>query len=467
MRLVVRGGKLVTSAGLLDADLLCADGRISAVLDGGETVAADERLDASGQLVFPGFIDPHVHSRDPGATHKETFAHSTLGALCGGTTTVLEMPNAVPAVTDVATFESRRAEHAAKAWTDFGLWGMALGPANLHEVGAMHKAGAVAVKFFWGYALDRETKGLVYNFATASPDSLLLPPENGEVLEMFREVASYGGLLAAHCEDRHILAASAKALGHPIETYDDLLAARPAVAEATSIAVGAQFARATGCRFHVVHMASAAGVAVVREARAAGAPVTAETCPQYLTLTDADAERLGPAIKVYPPVRSRADQDALWAAVVDGTVCSVGSDHAPHLVEEKQQGFGHAPAGGLGVETLVPLMVDAMVTGRLSPGRLADVLSTATARLYGLWPRKGTIRPGADADLTLVDPAGSSRISNDRMHALNPVTTWDGWDLRGRATTAVLGGVVAMRDGEPAGPRHGRFVAADHPAVVA
>ncbi|MFI6289110.1 dihydroorotase family protein [Streptomyces sp. NPDC051018] len=464
MKLLVSSGTVVTEQGPVEADVLCSDGRIRALLAPGERVAADERVDAAGQLVFPGFIDPHVHSRDPGATHKETFAHSTLGALCGGTTTLLEMPNAVPAVTDVATFERRREEHAAKAWTDFGLWGMALGPANLHEIAPLHRAGAVAVKFFWGYALDRRTKGLVYDFAAAPPDSLLLPPENGEVVEMFREVASCGGVLAAHCEDRHILARSAERLGHPIETYDDLLRARPALAEATSIAVGAQFARATGCRFHVVHMGSAAGAQVVREARAAGAPVTAETCPQYLTLTERDAERLGPALKVYPPVRSQADQDALWAAVADGTVMSVGSDHAPHLVEEKMRGFGSAPAGGLGVETLAPLMVDAMVRGRISPARLAGVLSTETARLYGLWPRKGTVRPGADADLTLVDPEGSWHVSNDRMHALNPVTTWDGWDLRGRVTASVLGGHPAMKDGEPVGERRGRFVAGDHTA---
>lgn len=464
MRLLIRNGTLVTEQGLVEADLLCADGLIRAIADRGESLTADESVDASGQLVFPGFIDPHVHSRDPGSTHKETFEHSTLGALCGGTTTVLEMPNAVPAVTDVATFETRRQEHAAKAWTDFGLWGMALGPANLSDITALHAAGAVAVKFFWGYALDKETKGLVYNFAAAPPDSLLLPPENGEVLEMFQQVASYGGLLAAHCEDRYILARSAELLGHPIETYDDLLAARPAVAEATSIAVGAQFARATGCRFHVVHMGSAAGAQVVREARAAGVPITAETCPHYLTLTDDDARRLGPVSKVYPPIRSQADQDALWAAVNDGTVLSVGSDHAPHLVKEKTQGFEQAPAGGLGVETLAPLMVDAMVAGRISPTRLAEIASTITARLYGLWPRKGTIRPGADADLTLVDPTGSSHIANERMHALNPVTAWDGWDLRGRVVASVLGGSLAMRDGEPVGTRRGRFIAADHPA---
>jgi len=467
VKLIVRNGTLVTAHGLVAADVLCADGRVHALLDPGAIAPADELLDASGQLVFPGFIDPHVHSRDPGATHKETFHHSTLGALCGGTTTVLEMPNAVPAVTDVATFERRRAEHQRKAWVDFGLWGMALGPANLDQMTGLHRAGAVAVKFFWGYALDKRTKGLVYDFAAAPPESLLLPPENGEVLEMFREVAAAGGLLAAHCEDRHILARSAQLLGHPIETYDDLLAARPAVAESTSIAVGAQFARATGCRFHVVHMASAAGVAVVRDARAAGTPITAETCPPYLTLTDEDALRLGPAIKVYPPVRARTDQDALWTAIRDGVISSVGSDHAPHLVEEKMVGFQGAPAGGLGVETLVPLMVDAMVREKLTPVRLADVLSTGTAKLYGLWPRKGAILPGSDADLTLVDPAGEAYVANGRMHALNPVTTWDGWRLRGRVTASVLRGEVSMKDGEPVGERRGRFVAAAHERVPA
>jgi len=463
--LLIRGGTVVTAAGSTEADVLCRDGRIAALLDPGGAAApagADELLDARGQLVFPGFIDPHVHSRDPGATHKETFAHSTLGALCGGITTTLEMPNAIPAVADLATFRSRRAEHEPRAWTDFGLWGLALGPDNADEIAAMFGEGAVAVKLFWGYALHRETKGLVYNFADEPPENLLLPPENGEVLELFRSVAATGGVLAAHCEDRHILAASAERLGHPIETYADLLAARPAVAEATSIAVGAQFARETGCRFHVVHMASRMGAETVRQAQALGAPVTAETCPQYLTLSAADADRLGPLIKVYPPVRDAENQQALWDALGDGTICSVGSDHAPHTVDEKNLGFGAAPAGGVGIETMAPLLVDGMLRGKVSPQRLARVLSTDTARLYGLWPRKGDIRPGADADLTLVDPQAQHTVRNERLHALNPNSTWHGAELKGAVTASVLGGRLSMRDGEPVGERHGRFVAADH-----
>lgn len=465
MKLLVRNGTVVTETGLTRADVWCADGRVRALVEPGAAVDADEVVEAEGQLVFPGFIDPHVHSRDPGSTHKETFAHSTLGALCGGLTTILEMPNAIPAVADLATFHARRAEHEPRAWVDFGLWGLALGPDNADEIAAMFGAGAVAVKLFWGYALHRETKGLVYNFADEPPENLLLPPENGAVLELFRRVAQTGGVLAAHCEDRHVLADSAERLGHDIETYDDLLRARPAVAEAASIAVGAQFARATGCRFHVVHTASKMGIEVVRKAQEMGVPITAETCPQYLTLTDADADRLGPLLKVYPPVRGTCDQEALWTAVNDGTVSSIGSDHAPHTVEEKMVGFGSAPAGGLGIETLAPLLVDGMVRGKITPERLASVLSGSTARLYGLWPRKGVIRPGADADLTLVDPSASHTIRNADLHALNKASTWDGFELRGRVVASVLGGRPAMRDGEPVGERRGRFVPADHAAT--
>lgn len=464
MRLLISGGTLVTEAGLQKADLLCTDGTITAILDSDSSnhVAHDEFVDAGGQLVFPGFIDPHVHSRDPGSTQKETFSHSTLGALCGGLTTIIEMPNAIPAVSTAEVFAERRAEHEERAWVDFGLWGLALGPENAEDIPELFAAGAAAVKLFWGYALDKETKGLVYNFDPADSDSVLLPPENGEVLQLFANVAKTGGVLAAHCEDRHILSASAEALGHPIETYDDLLSARPAIAEATTIAIGAQLAQETGCRFHVVHMASALGAAVVAQAQAAGAPVTAETCPQYLTLTADKEPELGPLIKVYPPVRHQEDQDALWKAINDGTISSIGSDHAPHLVSEKMVGFGQAPAGGLGIETIAPLLIDGMLRGKITPQRLSEVLSTSTAQLYGLYPRKGSLRPGTDADITLVDPKGSHTIRNEDMHALNPVSTWDGWDLKGRITGSVIRGQVAMKYGEPVGERRGTFVAASH-----
>jgi dihydroorotase len=400
-------------------------------------------------------------------THKDDFAHSTLGALSGGVTTVLEMPNAIPPVDSLAMFEERREYHETSAWTDFGLWGLALGDANLDQIAPMFAAGAVAVKLFWGYALRRDTRSLVYNTGDEPAENVLMPPDNGAVLRLFQAVAAAGGVLAAHCEDKDILAASEAALGHPIESYADLLAARPDTAEAVTISIAAELAAASGCRFHVVHMASSAGLEAVRSARRRGIELSAESCPQYLTLTAADFPRVGPVMKVYPPVRHESDQSALWDGIAEGSIVSIGSDHAPHTVEEKAQPLSTQPAGAVGCETLGPLMIDAMLRGRTTPERLAQIMSTSTARLYGLYPRKGVIRPGSDADLTIVDPNASRVIRNDELVAKQPVSPWHGTELKGAPVAAVLRGQLVMRGGRPVGERSGRFVAADHSPCAA
>jgi dihydroorotase len=466
MKLLVANGSVVTLDGVQEVDVLCEDGRIVALLERGLDVEVDETLDVAGHMVFPGFIDPHVHSRDPGMTEKEDFAHSTLGALVGGVTTIIEMPNAIPPVDSVEVFHQRRAQHEQVAWVDFGLWGISVGEGNIDELRPLIEAGVAAIKIFWGYALRRDTRQLVYNIDDEPVENLLMPPDNGVVLRVFREVAQAGGLLAAHCEDRDILTVSERALAHPVETYDDLLAARPDIAESTSIAVAAEFARATGCRFHVVHMASAKGVDTVRNAQTRGIGVTAETCPQYLTLTDEDYGRVGPMMKVYPPIRTAQDQESLWAAVADGTIVSIGSDHAPHTVEEKARGFATQPAGAVGCETFGPVMADALFRGKISVERFAEVMSTSTAKLYGLYPRKGVIRPGSDADLTIVDPRASRVVRNEDLVAKQPVSPWNGFSLTGLPTAVVLRGRVAMRNGAPVGEHRGQFVPARHAQVV-
>ncbi|MDT7649164.1 MAG: dihydroorotase [Pseudonocardiales bacterium] len=466
MKLLVANGSVVTLDGVQEVDVLCEDGRIVALLERGLHVEVDETLDVAGQMVFPGFIDPHVHSRDPGMTEKEDFAHSTLGALVGGVTTIIEMPNAIPPVDSVEVFHQRRAQHEQVAWVDFGLWGISVGEGNIDELRPLIEAGVAAIKIFCGYALRRDTRQLVYNIDDEPVENLLMPPDNGVVLRVFREVAQAGGLLAAHCEDRDILTVSERALAHPVETYDDLLAARPDIAESTSIAVAAEFARATGCRFHVVHMASAKGVDTVRNAQTRGIGVTAETCPQYLTLTDEDYGRVGPMMKVYPPIRTAQDQESLWAAVADGTIVSIGSDHAPHTVEEKARGFATQPAGAVGCETFGPVMADALFRGKISVERFAEVMSTSTAKLYGLYPRKGVIRPGSDADLTIVDPRASRVVRNEDLVAKQPVSPWNGFSLTGLPTAVVLRGRVAMRNGAPVGEHRGQFVPARHAQVV-
>jgi len=460
MRLVIRNGMVITPNGRYPWDVVCEDERIVALQAHGTASGADEEIDAGGQLVFPGFIDPHVHSRDPGLTEKEDFAHSTRAAAAGGVTTIFEMPNAIPPVSDVSIFRERAEHHARVAFVDFGLWAISLGAANLADLPALVEEGAVGVKLFWGYALHRRTKQLVYNLQDELPENLLMPPGNGEVYELFKTMARTGGLLAAHCEDREIIEVAQRDLGHDITDYEDLLAGRPDIAEAATIALAVEFARASGCRFHVVHMSSTRGAAMVRAARRQGVAISSETCPQYLTLTDESYASVGPVMKIYPPVRRAADREALWEAVCDGTITSLGSDHAPHTVEQKRQGLATQPAGVIGVETLVPLMLNEVASGRLSPERLAWVLSEGTARRYGLYPRKGVIQPGADADLTLVDPEAEWTICNERLHSKHPLSPWNGFTVRGAPTLALLRGGVIMRDREPVGESRGRLLRA-------
>jgi dihydroorotase len=464
MSLLVHGGILTTPEGSRRQEILCEGELISAVLPCGERPHTDDAIDASGLLVFPGFIDPHVHSRDPGMTWKEDFAHSTQAAAAGGITTLLEMPNAIPPVTDAVTLEVRSAEHQPVAAVDFGLWGLSLGPANLDELESLFDHGAVAVKLFWGYGLDRVTKELIYNTADAAPESVILPPHNGEVLRVFREVARVGGLLAAHCEDRAILERALQDLGHPILSYRDLLDARPVVAETSAIAIGIEFARATGCRFHVVHLSCERGLQLIRRAQREALAVTAETCPHYLTLTEDSYGRIGPVMKVYPPVRTETDQEALWDGVRDGSITSIGSDHAPHAAEDRQGELGRQPAGTVGVETMVPVVLNEMRRGRVAPERVAWALSEGTARLFGIFPRKGAVRPGSDADLTLVDLTATRVIINGELHSKNPLSPWNGVRVHGSPVMSVLRGAVLMRDGEMVGDRRGVLVRARHRA---
>ena len=458
MRLLVRGGTVVWPEGRRAADVLCGDGKITAVLDPGAEVRADEVIDADGLLVFPGFIDPHIHPRDPGDTHKEDFAHASRAAAVGGVTTLLVMPNAVPPVTDAASFRRRAEEHGAVAHVDFGLWGLSLGTANIGDLAGLFAEGAVAVKLFWGYALDKVSKRLVYNTADRATGDVIPPAGTGEVLEIFEAIAAAAGILAAHCEDRDILDVAQRRLGHAPMDYSELKVARPDVAESSSVAVGIELARATGCHFHVCHISSERATHLVRLAQRDGLPVTAETCPHYLLFVAADCAGKDAAMKAYPPVREVADRDALWAGVTDGTIASLGSDHAPHTLADKTQAFATAPAGMVAVETMIPLLLDQMNAGRVTPERLCWAASEGTARLYGIFPQKGVIAEGSDADLTLVDPKTTWTIRGEELHSVQKHTPLEGTEVRGMPVTTILRGSVVAKDREPVGKPGGRLV---------
>lgn len=460
MSLIIRGGTVVTSIGTSRMDVTCANGVIQSLQTRTDVSQADEIVDAEGLLVFPGFIDPHVHSRDPGQEYKEDFAHLTRAASVGGVTTIFDMPNAVPPTANVEVFRERVAHHRLSAHIDFGLWGVSLGQANMREIGPLLDEGVVAIKLFWGYALDPETKLLVYNYDD-TVKGLLPPPSNLDVCELFRLVGERGGVLAAHCEDRSLIHVVERHLKET-DTYQSVLSSRPAAAEAAAVALGAEYSKAFGCHFHVMHVSAGRSVKLIKAAQDDGIWVTAETCPHYLEMTDKDIESMAKPSKVYPPVRGEGDREALWQGLRGTTISSIGSDHAPHTREEKEIPFGEQLPGYIGVETTARVMLNAAIREGLPLEWVAWAMSEATARIYGVHPRKGSLAPGSDADFTIVDPNARWTIDSSDLHSKNTHTPWHDQSGVGMPVMTIVRGSIVMRSNEPIGDPNGRFVRARH-----
>jgi len=448
----VRGGTVRTPDGLRAADVAVSAGTVAAVQPGAGPGAVE--VDARGLLVLPGGVDAHVHSRDPGFPEKEDFTSLTAAAAAGGITTVVDMPNTVPAVESAAVFQDKAEQASSRAVVDFALWGLLGGSTSAEDVDGLLDAGAVGLKAFLGYAIRRSNRQVIYQPGADDAD-LEPPPDYGTVARLAPDLARRGAPLSAHCEDPGVL----RAFERPLERYADLLAARPALAEAIAIAALGVVSQRTGLDVHVVHLSSALGLAAARDAGRAGARIVLETCPQYLWLTEEDAERLGPVAKMYPAIRTAADRAALREALRAGGIHRVGTDHAPHTDEEKSgRSLDGALPGSPGVETLY---VSCLELAR----RFGDVAAAARwvaegpARTLGLYPRKGAVQPGADADLVLVDPEAETVVSSASMHSRQRHGALEGQRF-GFAVRAVYSrGELVARDGEPVGqPGRGRLV---------
>ena len=240
-----------------------------------------------------------------------------------------------------------------------------------------------------------------------------------------------------------------------------MIASRPPLSETVVIDTAIQIAEATGAHLHILHLATSEGVPYIRRAQQEGYPITAETCPHYLTLTAEDYARVGTAMKGYPPVRRKKDQDELWAALREGVIAYVCSDHAPHSPEEKAKDLWSAPAGMVNIETMVPLMIDAVNAGKLTWQELVRVLSAEPAKMYGLYPHKGAIQVGADADIVLVDPERKWTVDQEKLQSRTKLSAYHGMTLKGKIERTILRGHTVMNDGEICGGAEGRFVRPD------
>ncbi|WP_028977487.1 allantoinase AllB [Sporolactobacillus terrae] len=445
---LIKNGTIATPSETYQANLYIKEGKISAISKTALEGTAEQETDARGQYILPGLIDVHVHSRDPGPTYKEDFFTSTQAAAAGGITTIFDMPNTTPPTRDAASYQAQVANLTPKAHVDFGLWGIALGPMNNAGLPELHDAGVIGIKYFWGYAVNKNTFQLTYNYEPGMTD--VLPPlSDGEVYQIFQDVAKTGNVLAIHGEDSSLiqtLTEQVKKSGR--DDYEALLDGRPNLAEEVTVQMGTAFSRASGAKLHVLHVTTAEAADAIRRAQAQGAPVSAETCPHYLFLSNEDYPTVGAVMKIYPPVKYKKDQQALWQAINDGTITIISSDHAPHTAEEKSGSLWKIPAGMPGTETMAPLMLNAVNEGKLSLQKLTALMSENPAKRFGIYPQKGSLEVGTDADITIVDLNKETTIKATNLHSKSKVTAYDGWHIKGVPVQTIVRGVTVMKNGE-------------------
>lgn len=427
--LVITGGTIVTDTTQFRGAIAIVDGVIAAIGSDEAMPEARERIDVAGMHILPGAIDVHVHFREPGYSHKETWETGTASAAMGGVTTVFEMPNTKPPTGTVEAL-NLKLKAAESAYVDFGIYGL-LAENNIDQLEALIEGGVAGFKCFMGNT-----------FAN------LPSPPTGAMLEGFEIIARHGYRIALHAETASIMARREKALQAAGRT-DPLahLAARPPVVAVEAVSRAAVLAEWTGARIHILHVSSGDELRPLRDAKARGVDITAETCPHYLLLDEHAYTEKGSLVRVNPPVREKVHQDQLWKGVADGTIDMIATDHAPHSTPEKhQENIWCADCGFTGVETQMPLMLTQVAAGRMTLNDYVRMTSTAPARAFGLFPRKGTLVPGADADLVVVDLARQERIDSAALKSKGPSTPFDRTDVTGAPVHTLVRGRFVMRD---------------------
>ena len=424
--MLIRGGRVVDPDQGIDRvdDLLICDGSIMSIgHEGSQSLGkVDETIDAHGLIVTPGLIDMHVHLREPGREEDETIETGTKSALAGGFTSVACIPNTEPSIDTQANVEFIR-QKAARADT-CNVFVVACVSREregkeLAEIGQLVEAGAVAFSDDGSPVYDAELMRRAFEYCRMFDKPILA---HEEVLEL-----SHGGVM-----NEGLVSMS---LG---------LKGMPAAAEEVMIGRDIALADMTGGRLHVMHVSTAQGVDLIREAKARGIRVTAEACPHHFTLTDESLRGFDSNFKMSPPLRTAKDVEGILEGIADGTIDCIATDHAPHAPEKKLLELDRAPFGILGLETAVGLSVMRLIeSGRIDWSRFVEAMSLMPARILGV--NRGTLRPGAVADVTLINPSVEWQVDVDSFASKSINSPFDGWTLRGRAVATIVSGRVKYR----------------------
>lgn len=429
--LVIRGGQVVSPDRIVAASVAIEDGVIVAVGHDDVVPAGREEVRADGLYLLPGAIDSHVHFRDPGYPHKETWQSGSAAAACGGVTTVFDMPNTNPPTGTVDALRLKL-KAAERSYADFGIHAL-LGDDTVGHLEDLLDAGATSFKAFVGNTFGN-----------------LPAPTDGALLEGFETLAPLGVRTVVHAENSSILARRQK-LMEAAGRIDALahLDSRPAVAEIEAIGRVITLAEWTGARVHIAHHSAADSLFLIRQAKHRGVDVTVETCPQYLLLNTNDMLRLGGIMRLNPPIREARHNQPLWDALMDGTIDMIATDHAPHTPEEKtRESIWACDCGFPGVETQMPLMLTEVNRGRASLMDYVRWSAVAPARAWGLYGTKGVIATGAHADIAFVDMARSGTLSQNRLQSISKISPWNGRAVQGYPLHTLLRGRFVMRHGK-------------------
>ena len=440
--LVIKHANMFIDGTIVNGGMAIEDGRIVAIAKEPNLPKAEMVIDAGENLVLPGLVDVHVHFRDPGFTHKEDFGTGSFTAAAGGVTTVVDEPNNIPVTTSVEALDQKVEIAREKSIIDF-TFSFGMNSGNLDLIPKILSRGIVSFDIFGG--------GFGGELSIGDPWTVV------EALERIREV---GGLTCL-TNGEPGLSKFYREIAQKADPKDIIAycSSSPGIGEAIGASRNILLSEAVGVKVHLRQISSVNAVDILRKLESQGRKVTSEVSPHHLLLTTEDAKNLGPYGKVGPPIRSKVDTEAVWSAFADGTIDILATDHAPHTREEKEKGnedIWKAAPGLPGIETMLPLMLTQVNEKRLSLKRLVEASSELPSKVFGLYPRKGAIRIGSDADLVIIDINSSGVIRGKNLHSKIDWTPFEGWKTRGQPIMTLVRGVKVMEEKEIVGePGHG------------
>jgi dihydropyrimidinase len=453
--ILIKSGKVVSEGSVLEADIAIKDGRIAAILQPDLITEAKRTIDAAGKLVIPGVVDPHFHCRTIGSFHSilaDDMETATVSAAHGGVTTVLVYvwgDRGQPFQHAMNTFLE---ESPSKVLLDYAAHcGVRPDFDLIKSIPQVLEMGVRSFKFIMDYRRTGDGR-------MAEADHMMAAMEL---------IGRGGGIALCHAEDGYLIdylenkfiSEGKTAAKHFIET-------RPTITEARATRDCVEIGRLAGCPVYVVHVTAKEALQEVIAAQAHHQVVIGETCPQYLALTNEEVLRQGALAKIGPPLRSQEDIEELWGGIATGAISTIGSDHAAMTVETKrkvEENFFEVPFGMPSVETMLSVMYsEGVAKGRISLVRLVELLCENPARRFGLYPKKGTLKVGSDADVVIFDPGHEWTISGEKLHGAYDYTCFEGWRCKGKPILSLLRGHVLLENGKlHQGPGFGRFIEQD------